>query len=112
MPPLVHGDLVYIGPAGAEWASSGWAGAFRVSDGEHVWRFNIVPRDGEKQFCRIIGEQSLCREARTRLDPLFIRDRQVFVFSRGTHRLGIDQGNESQLCGGRRALPAERVPCR
>jgi len=47
MPPLVHGDLVYIGPAGAEWASSGWVGAFRVSDGEQVWRFNIVPRDGE-----------------------------------------------------------------
>jgi alcohol dehydrogenase (cytochrome c) len=47
MPPLVHGDLVYIGPAGAEWAASGWVGAFRVSDGEQVWRFNIVPRDGE-----------------------------------------------------------------
>ena len=47
MPPLVHGDLVYIGPAGAEWASSGWVGAFRLSDGEQVWRFNIVPGDGE-----------------------------------------------------------------
>jgi alcohol dehydrogenase (cytochrome c) len=47
MPPLVHGDLVYIGPAGAEWASSGWVGAFRISDGEQVWRFNIVPRNGE-----------------------------------------------------------------
>ena len=47
MPPLVHGDLVYIGPAGAEWAASGWVGAFRVTDGEQVWRFNIVPGDGE-----------------------------------------------------------------
>jgi glucose dehydrogenase len=47
MPPLVHGDLVYIGPAGAEWASKGWVGAFRISDGEQVWRFNIVPDDGE-----------------------------------------------------------------
>jgi alcohol dehydrogenase (cytochrome c) len=47
MPPLVHGDLVYLGPAGAEWASSGWVGAFRISDGEQVWRFNIVPGDGE-----------------------------------------------------------------
>jgi alcohol dehydrogenase (cytochrome c) len=47
MPPLVHGDLVYIGPAGAEWASKGWVSAFRVSDGEQVWRFNIVPDDGE-----------------------------------------------------------------
>jgi alcohol dehydrogenase (cytochrome c) len=47
MPPLVHGDLVYLGPAGAEWATSGWVGAFRISDGEQVWRFNIVPGDGE-----------------------------------------------------------------
>ena len=47
MPPLVHGDLIYIGPAGSEWASSGWIGAFRLSDGEQVWKFNIVPKDGE-----------------------------------------------------------------
>jgi alcohol dehydrogenase (cytochrome c) len=47
MPPLVHGNLVYIGPAGAETAAQGWVGAFRISDGEQVWRFNIVPDDGE-----------------------------------------------------------------
>src|SRR3984957_354495 len=47
MPPLVHGGLVYIGPAGAETAARGWVGAFRVTDGEQVWRFNIVPSDGE-----------------------------------------------------------------
>src|SRR3984893_13807415 len=47
MPPLVHGDLIYIGPAGAETAARGWVGAFRISDGEQVWRFNIVPDDGE-----------------------------------------------------------------
>jgi alcohol dehydrogenase (cytochrome c) len=47
MPPLVHGKLVYIGPAGAETAAHGWVGAFRISDGEQVWRFNIVPHDGE-----------------------------------------------------------------
>ncbi len=47
MPPLVHGGLIYIGPAGAETAAKGWVGAFRISDGEQVWRFNIVPEDGE-----------------------------------------------------------------
>jgi alcohol dehydrogenase (cytochrome c) len=47
MPPLVHGDLVYVGPAGAETAAHGWVGAFRVADGQQVWRFNIVPADGE-----------------------------------------------------------------
>jgi alcohol dehydrogenase (cytochrome c) len=47
MPPLVHGDLIYIGPAGAETAARGWVGAFRLKDGKEVWRFNIVPDDGE-----------------------------------------------------------------
>src|SRR5579862_3068553 len=47
MPPLAHDKLVYIGPAGAETAAHGWVAAFRVSDGEQVWRFNIVPADGE-----------------------------------------------------------------
>ena len=47
MPPLVHGNLVYIGPAGAETAAHGWVGAFRINDGEQVWRFNIVPADGD-----------------------------------------------------------------
>jgi alcohol dehydrogenase (cytochrome c) len=47
MPPLVRGGLIYIGPAGSESAASGWIGAFRVTDGEQVWRFNIIPADGE-----------------------------------------------------------------
>jgi alcohol dehydrogenase (cytochrome c) len=47
MPPLVHGNLIYIGPAGAETAARGWVGAFRLKDGKQVWRFNIVPDDGE-----------------------------------------------------------------
>jgi alcohol dehydrogenase (cytochrome c) len=47
MPPLVHDDLIYIGPAGAETAARGWVGAFRIKDGAQVWRFNIVPDDGE-----------------------------------------------------------------
>jgi alcohol dehydrogenase (cytochrome c) len=47
MAPLAHGDLVYIGPAGAETAAQGWVAAFRVRNGEQVWRFNIVPNNGE-----------------------------------------------------------------
>jgi alcohol dehydrogenase (cytochrome c) len=47
MPPLVNENLIYIGPAGSERAGSGWVGAFRLSDGEQVWRFNIIPADGE-----------------------------------------------------------------
>jgi alcohol dehydrogenase (cytochrome c) len=47
MPPLVHDGLVYVGPAGAEWASSGWVGAFKLSNGAPVWKFHVVPLDGQ-----------------------------------------------------------------
>ena len=47
MPPLIYDDLVVIGPAGAEWAAKGWVAAFRLSDGQPVWRFNTVPDLGE-----------------------------------------------------------------
>jgi alcohol dehydrogenase (cytochrome c) len=47
MPALVTGDMIYVGPAGSERAGSGWIGAFRLSNGEQVWKFNIIPQDGE-----------------------------------------------------------------
>jgi mannose-1-phosphate guanylyltransferase len=49
--------------------------------------------------CEIIGEQSLFRETRTRLDPLFIRDHQVFVFSRAHERYyGDDLTDAGDSC--------------
>ena len=47
MPPLIYGDLVFVAPAVSEFGIQGWIGAFRVSDGAPVWRFNIVPKPGE-----------------------------------------------------------------
>jgi len=47
MAPLVFEDFVIAGPAGAENGVRGWIGAFRLSDGEPVWRFNTVPLPGE-----------------------------------------------------------------
>ena len=47
MPPLIVDDLVLIGPAGSEWASKGWVGAFSLQDGKPVWKFNTVPDPGE-----------------------------------------------------------------
>jgi alcohol dehydrogenase (cytochrome c) len=47
MPPLIFEDLVIYGPAGADWGAKNWVGAFRLSTGEPVWRFNLVPDDGE-----------------------------------------------------------------
>jgi alcohol dehydrogenase (cytochrome c) len=42
-PPLIVDDLVFIGPAGSESAAKGWVGAFRLSNGERVWKFNTIP---------------------------------------------------------------------
>jgi alcohol dehydrogenase (cytochrome c) len=50
MAPLVFEDLVIIGPAGSENNVQGWVGAFRLSDGSPVWRFNTVPKPGEAGY--------------------------------------------------------------
>jgi PQQ-dependent dehydrogenase (methanol/ethanol family) len=47
MAPVIFGDLIIIGPAGSELGVKGWVGAFKLSNGEQVWRFNTVPDDGE-----------------------------------------------------------------
>ena len=47
MAPLIVDDLVIAGIGIGEYAVKGWIGAFRLSDGEPVWRFNTVPDDGE-----------------------------------------------------------------
>jgi mannose-1-phosphate guanylyltransferase len=63
----------------------------------HLWAVLLAGGDGvrlrdltrriagdsrPKQFCRIIGGDSLFRRTRTRVAPLFLGDRQVFVLSR------------------------------
>ncbi|MGQ0733843.1 MAG: outer membrane protein assembly factor BamB family protein [Acidobacteriota bacterium] len=50
MAPMVFDDLVLIGPAGSENNVQGWIGAFRLSDGSPVWRFNTVPKPGEPGY--------------------------------------------------------------
>lgn len=45
--PTIFEDLVYLGPAGSETGAQGWIGAFKLSTGEPVWRFNTIPKDGE-----------------------------------------------------------------
>ena len=47
MPPLIYDDLVIYGPAGADWGAKNWIGAFKLTTGEQVWRFNLIPDDGE-----------------------------------------------------------------
>jgi alcohol dehydrogenase (cytochrome c) len=50
MPPLVFEDLIVVGPAGSEYAISGWIGAFRLRDGKQVWKFKTVLQDSTWGF--------------------------------------------------------------
>jgi PQQ-dependent dehydrogenase (methanol/ethanol family) len=42
MPPLIYDGLVIYGPAGGDWGSKNWIGAFRLDSGEPVWRFDLI----------------------------------------------------------------------
>lgn len=42
MPPLIYDDLVVISPGVSEHGISGWVGAFRLKNGEPVWRFETI----------------------------------------------------------------------
>jgi alcohol dehydrogenase (cytochrome c) len=47
MAPLIFDNLILIGPGVSEEALAGWVGAFRLDNGERVWKFNVVPGPGE-----------------------------------------------------------------
>ncbi len=47
MPPLIYQDLIVYGPAGADFGQKAWVGAFRLDNGEPVWKFNLIPDPGE-----------------------------------------------------------------
>src|ERR1700752_1961348 len=83
------------------------------SSAVHLWAVLLAGGDGvrlrdltrriagdsrPKQFCRIISEHSLFRETRRRLDPLFTRDRQVFVLSRAHERYYGDDLTDAGDC--------------
>ncbi len=47
MAPLIFEDLILLGLGISEQGVKGWMGAFKLSDGAAVWRFNTIPNDGE-----------------------------------------------------------------
>ena len=61
-----------------------WAVLLAGGDGTRLRDLTarIAGDDRPKQFCPIIGAESLLSQTRARLDPLFSGDRQVFVVSR------------------------------
>ena len=65
-----------------------WAVLLAGGDGSRLrdLTVRIAGDDRPKQFCPITGPESLLRQTRSRLDPLFGGDRQVFVVSRAHER--------------------------
>ncbi|HYL19371.1 MAG TPA: PQQ-binding-like beta-propeller repeat protein [Burkholderiales bacterium] len=61
MTPLIYDDLVIIGPMGSEYGIKGWIGAFSLSDGHPVWKFNTVPGEGEPGVETWVGVESNMR---------------------------------------------------
>jgi alcohol dehydrogenase (cytochrome c) len=47
MPAMIVGDLVIYGTAGADFGSRGWIGAFKLNNGDEVWRYNALPEPGD-----------------------------------------------------------------
>jgi alcohol dehydrogenase (cytochrome c) len=47
MAPVLFEDLIYLGLGISEQGVKGWIGAFKLENGDPVWRFNTVPNDGE-----------------------------------------------------------------
>ncbi|MES3035595.1 MAG: PQQ-binding-like beta-propeller repeat protein [Gemmatimonadota bacterium] len=43
MSPLIFEGLILIGPAGSANNIAGWVGAFRLDDGQRVWRYDVIP---------------------------------------------------------------------
>jgi PQQ-dependent dehydrogenase (methanol/ethanol family) len=47
MPPLISADMVIYGPAGADFGAQNWIGAFKLDNGDPLWRFYLVPNPGQ-----------------------------------------------------------------
>jgi alcohol dehydrogenase (cytochrome c) len=45
--PVIFEDLILLGLGISEQGVKGWIGAFKLENGDPVWRFNTVPDDGE-----------------------------------------------------------------
>ncbi|MEO6724991.1 MAG: PQQ-binding-like beta-propeller repeat protein, partial [Blastocatellia bacterium] len=45
--PVIFEDLIILGLGVSEQGVRGWVGAFKLEDGEQVWRFNSIPNAGE-----------------------------------------------------------------
>jgi alcohol dehydrogenase (cytochrome c) len=46
MPPMIVGNRILYGTAGADWGGQGWIGAFSLNDGAELWRYAALPAPG------------------------------------------------------------------
>lgn len=78
-----------------------WAVLLAGGDGTRLRDLTVkIAGDSRpKQFCRIVGGRSLFGETRKRIEPLFSRDRQLFVMSRAHEKYyGDDLAGADDSC--------------
>src|SRR4051794_5402350 len=75
-----------------------WAVLLAGGDGMRLrdLTVRIVGDQRPKQYCPVVGAESLLRQTRTRLNPLFTADRQVFVVSRNHERYYAEEFGDAK----------------
>ena len=79
-PPLIYDDLVIIGPAGADFGPKNWVGAFKLSNGEPVWKFNLIPDANEPGAETWANKDALAHGGGSIWSPLSFDSKAGIVF--------------------------------
>ncbi len=53
--PLIVGGLIMVGVGGGEEGIRGFIDAYKISNGEHAWRFYTIPKRGDKEAKTWVG---------------------------------------------------------
>ena len=80
MPPLIFGDLIIVGPAGADFGAKNWIGAFKLETGELVWKFNLIPDRSEPGADTWQSEESLKHGGGSLWTPLSLDAKAGIVY--------------------------------
>ena len=65
--PLIVGDLIMVGVGGGEEGIRGFIDAYKITNGEHAWRFYTIPKRGDK-ISRYVGWERARARMRRDLD--------------------------------------------
>jgi alcohol dehydrogenase (cytochrome c) len=80
MPPMIVGDRVIYGTAGADWGGQGWIGAFNLKDGAELWRYDVLPAAGTPEAATWGGAEALAHGGGSFWTPVSVDRSKNVVF--------------------------------